>query len=228
MTPSKLTVATIIFIVAIYTLTVFYFGLTEGEHGLAGGPVLKQANGVLPTSLVTSVTGKPQPSSELPAPQVVAQNPPTAPTTAVVPSTTASDPCASSITPANTWQRYTNTKYGFMLSLDSLWKGYDTAVVPNFQGTDETWINFRLPGSDETPSAPAGLLLTIVVVPTTSWREMLPLGGPSDYSGTATFIGSNPSYIFGYILSDDTQNVPQYQCEVQRVLQTFEPVPIQG
>jgi hypothetical protein len=113
--------------------------------------------------------------------------------------------------------------------LDSSWIGYKVIAMPSYQGTNMTLMDFDLPdpgrqGSADPSQEDYSTAFIMIAVPTTSWRVMLPLGGPSDYISVPTFIGSTADDIFGFSYSDAPPQMASYQCEVKRVLETFEPI----
>ena len=135
------------------------------------------------------------------------------------------DACNQPLTTANTLTTYVNSDYGFTLTFDNIWKGYKVVAMPSYQSTDLTLLQFEIP----TAMSPEGgniygVVFTMAIYPVSDWRRMLPLGGPADYTSVPTFVGSNSRYLFGYSLEQDGGFVQDYICEVQRVMQSFEPL----
>jgi len=147
----------------------------------------------------------------------------TSPTTAL--STAADNACNSSLNAGNTFTTFKDLTYGFTLSLDHLWKGYKVVSMPSYQGTDSTLLQFEIPTGSLNGTETYGVALTMAVWPISDWRKMLPFGGPADYISVPTFIGSNTKYLFGYFLVQDPGFIPNYTCEVGRIMETFEPLP---
>ena len=129
------------------------------------------------------------------------------------------------MTPSNAWARYANATYGFELYLDNGWKGYTTTIQPLSGVPGAIAIDFNRPDTDRAnpQSEDYRVAFILLIVPTSKvgWNYMLPTGDPTQHGPLPTYLGRSVQYFFSYESSDDPPHIPNYDCEIRRVMGTF-------
>lgn len=123
------------------------------------------------------------------------------------------------------WKTYTNTKYGFTLTFDDLWKGYQVKEsVPNDL---ETLLRIYIPTtSAKYYTDPKGYAnpLTIVVSTPAQWAELQKQAQNGEIPALGPVLAKNDKYVFTY---GSWQDCPEDLCskinsqELQKIISSF-------
>ncbi len=115
--------------------------------------------------------------------------------------TTTTTPAATPVVAA--WKTYTNTDYGFTLTLGDLWQGYEVKKLVPTDGMALAYYYFNMPTTDAdyanaTSSSSAGFasVFAISVMTPAQWTALQADGGP--INDTIITQNTNSSYIIGY------------------------------
>jgi hypothetical protein len=134
---------------------------------------------------------------------VVQQNNQT-PNTATQPTPTPTpQPTNSTTNQASDSKTYTNTEYGFQLTLTDAWNGYKVSKRSDVVYKNVKYLDFQVPAQDPrykdfgAVAAPFG----IAVYSKTDWNTISKLEGPKP-----TYITQNSNYVFAYYTWQDSPN----------------------
>ncbi|MCR4278089.1 MAG: hypothetical protein NUV80_05070 [Candidatus Berkelbacteria bacterium] len=145
-------------------------------------------------------------------------------TTATTPSTTSTVPSTTKTDSTDSWKTYSNSDYGFTLTLGDLWKGYKVkkAAPPDITGNVAVY-SFTMPstGNDASPINDAG------------YREVFSVKvfTPSQYANTpdgvrGVQLGSNSSYVYTYSTTQDAfEGQAAAVADIKNVVATFKLTP---
>lgn len=155
---------------------------------------------------------KSEPIAQQPTPTPVQTRKPVSPTPTLTPNPTAN------------WKTYTNTQYGFSLTLTDAWKGYKVFQRSDIVYSDVQYLDFGVP----TKNNPSGMFhdsgsngysapFGVAVYPKARWSTVSQQGGP-----IPTYITQNSQYVFAYYGWQDCPNdLCNVNFEIPQILSTF-------
>ena len=106
------------------------------------------------------------------------------------------------------WKTYTNSKYGFDLTLNNAWQGYKWQDIPS-TSFETSFIRFDMPTTDTTVKEDTTLggryanVFNILVFTPTQWDtvQVAADADTKDLKANTTYINKNSKYVFAYNLN---------------------------
>ncbi len=113
------------------------------------------------------------------------------------------NPTSISVQPTTTGEIYTNTEYGFQVTIPNSWKGYKMETL---KSNSETIFSFELPTTDKNQLLNKNgyyVIHQIVATPIAQWKEEMKNANPNEPDFCPS-LGQNKNYEFC-----DDQSGPQ-------------------
>ncbi len=122
-------------------------------------------------------------------------------------------------TPSPDWKTYTNTEYGFQVTLTDAWKGYRVIKKASVGLSDSYNLYFEVPIKDKNYSDKLGYAapMAISVYPKTVWAQIQQENAPM-----GTYIAENSNYVFAYShWQDSPAELRNVDFKITQIISTF-------